>query len=201
MTTLQHALKKLLTIHKVWFFFIAGSSSWSTEKPLFVYLNKKGFFPATIKNNPVYDPAFSDGSVKPILEDLGFKKVIHSNKNLWDSFSSDLKDPNTAVLCNPPWSKENWLTPFFLLLENLDLPFLLILNEETVKTNYFKLFEERRENLKRYHLGNKTFPFRNEANVSHKFNKVVICVDYPQAWNWSPLDCQVRAVFEVKQDI
>jgi hypothetical protein len=80
------------------------------------------------KDKVIWEAFYGNGSSGKYLEDLGFN-VIHENL---DFFTNNLGD---IIISNPPFSKTKEI---FLRLKELDKPFILIMPDYKIHTNYFR---------------------------------------------------------------
>jgi len=80
------------------------------------------------KDKVIWEAFYGDGASGKYLEDLGFN-VIHEKV---DFFTNNLGD---ICLSNPPFSKTKEI---FTRLKELDKPFILILPDYKIHTNYFR---------------------------------------------------------------
>jgi hypothetical protein len=80
------------------------------------------------KDKVIWEAFYGDGSSGKHLEDLGFK-VIHEKV---DFFNHDLGE---IIVSNPPFSQTKMI---FKRLKEINKPFVLILPDYKIHTNYFR---------------------------------------------------------------
>jgi hypothetical protein len=80
------------------------------------------------KDKVIWEAFYGDGASGKYLEDLGFN-VIHEKV---DFFTNNLGE---IILSNPPFSKTKEI---FTRLKEIDKPFILILPDYKIHTNYFR---------------------------------------------------------------
>ena len=87
----------------------------------------------------VYDPFYCDGSVKRRLEGLGFRNVIHENRDFYADVKSNRVPNHDVLVTNPPYSSTHKIRILeYALTRNFRRPFALLLPSYVVSKQWYK---------------------------------------------------------------
>lgn len=91
------------------------------------------------KDGIIYDPYYCDGSIKLKLETLGFRRIVHENRNFYEDVKNGSVLEHDVLVTNPPYSsthKSRILN--FVLNKNRQRPWALLVPTYCVTKQWYK---------------------------------------------------------------
>jgi hypothetical protein len=115
------------------------------------------------KDTPLWLPFYNDGSAKELVKSLGFKDVLHEDKDFFTYYEKD-----RILIDNPPFSLKRKVIEYAWEKKK---PFCLLLPCDTLERKYFKKYIKGLQII----IPEKRYRYNDEAKVTPPFKSVWFC--------------------------
>lgn len=86
----------------------------------------------------IYDPFYCDGRTKKLLNELGYKSVIHEKRDFYSDIKNKKIPLHHVFVTNPPYSDDHKRKVFDFVWDRKDIPYFLLMPSYVAGKEYYR---------------------------------------------------------------